>query len=327
MEVTVRKAGFLSTIQDRGRIGQLQYGVSRGGALDYHAARVVNALVGNPDSLGLIEMTSGTVRLRVNDTRLMAWAGGEYQVSCGEHVVPAGRSLLLMADEEVTFVGPSRGGRAWIAISGGVNVPPVLGSRSTDLRAKFGGWQGRALRDDDVLPLGENSDATTKLMRRMDRDKISPWAAPFDWVTTAARPTLLRVVRGRHYDEFAASALQAFVRGVFPVSAQSDRMGVRLDGPVLDRKESDELVSEAVVPGALQVPPDGHPILLLNDCQTVGGYPKLAHVITCDMTRAAQLVPGEEVRFSEISLGAAHEVLYQRERDFETFRIGLALRV
>jgi antagonist of KipI len=103
-------------------------------------------------------------------------------------------------------------------------------------------------------------------------------------------------------------------------------MGVRLKGPVLERRDIGDLVSEPVAPGALQVPPDGHPILLLNDCQTVGGYPKLAHVITCDMARAAQLAPGEEVRFSEISLGAAHTLLHRRERDFETFRVGFALR-
>lgn len=327
MKVNLSKAGFLSTVQDTGRTGHLQYGVSRGGALDVYAGRVVNTLVGNAESLGLLEITSGTVRLRLDDARAVAWAGGEYQVKCGERVVPPGHPVVLSAGEEITFVGPSRGGRAWIAISGGVNVPSVLGSRATDLRAKFGGWHGRSLRDDDVLPLGDNPDAATKLIKRLQKDKVSSWTAPFEWVNPAARPALLRVVRAHHYDCFTPSAIRALFSEIFPVSAQSDRMGVRLDGPVLKREETGDLVSEAVAPGTLQVPPDGHPILLLNDCQTVGGYPKLAHVITCDMSRAAQLAPDEEVRFSEISLGAAHELLYRRERDFETFRIGFTLRL
>lgn len=327
MEITVSKAGFLTTVQDRGRIGQVQYGVSPGGAVDVHAARVVNTLVGNGESLGILEITSGTVRLHLNDARVLGWAGGEYRVMCGELVVPPGHSVLLRAGEDITFTGPNRGVRAWIAISGGVNVSPVLGSRSTDLRAKFGGWQGRALQDDDTLPLGENPEAAAKLIEYLEKNRLSSWTAPFDWVNPAARPALLRFVGGRHHDQFTSSAISAFFREIFRVSAQSDRMGIRLDGPVLERRDTSNLVSEPVAPGTVQVPPDGHPILLLNDCQTVGGYPKLAHVITCDLPRAAQLAPGDEVRFSEISLGAAHELLYQREQDFETFRIGLNLRV
>src|SRR5947209_12303881 len=140
MEITVGKAGFLTTVQDTGRIGQLQYGVSRGGAIDGHAARVVNALAGNNASSGVLEISSGTVRLQVKDARVLAWGGGEYRVLAGELVVPPGHTVLLGAEEEITFTGPDRGGRAWIAISGGVNVPPVLGSRATDLRGKFGGW-------------------------------------------------------------------------------------------------------------------------------------------------------------------------------------------
>src|SRR3954454_18071627 len=221
MEVIVSKAGFLTTVQDKGRTGQLQYGVACGGALDLHAARVVNTLVGNADSLGLLEITSGRVRLRFSDARVVAWVGGEYEVKCGEHVIPVGHSAVLTSEEEITFVGPNRGGRAWIALSGGVNVPPVLGSRATDLRANFGGWEGRALRDGDVLPLGENPEPATKLIRRLQKDKVSSWSAPFAWINPAARPALLRVVRGNHYDRFTPAANRALVTKIFPVSAQS----------------------------------------------------------------------------------------------------------
>jgi antagonist of KipI len=327
MEITVRKAGFLTTVQDTGRIGQLQYGVSRGGAIDGHAARVVNTLAGNDGSLGLLEITSGTVRLHVKDARVLAWGGGEYRVLAGELPVPPGHTVLLKAGEEITFTGPNRGGRAWIAISGGVNVPLVLGSRATDLRGKFGGCQGRALQDGDILPLGENTKTAMKLIKSLEKEKLSSWTAPFDWVQPASRSALLRFIPSSHHNRFTSSAVRAFSNGTFEVSAQSDRMGIRFDGPVLERRDAGDLVSEPVALGTVQVPPDGHPILLLNDCQTVGGYPKLAHVITCDMARAAQLARGEEVRFSEISLAAAHQLLCQRERDFETFRIGFNLRV
>jgi antagonist of KipI len=145
-------------------------------------------------------------------------------------------------------------------------------------------------------------------------------------VSPAKRYPTLRFIRGVDWNRFNSSTLQRFTSEAFAVSSDSDRMGVRLDGPELKRKEETDLVSEAVAPGTIQVPPGGKPILLLGDCQTIGGYPKIAHVITVDLGIAAQLRAGDSVRFLEVSLQDAHRLLFERERDLERFRIGLSLQ-
>jgi antagonist of KipI len=218
------------------------------------------------------------------------------------------------------MVAPTEGGRAWLAISGGIDVPLVLGSRSADLRGNFGGHEGRALRDGDVLPLGNKiTPAPCK------EGRIADWSAPTPWAATAHRDAFLRIVRGTHWDQFTAEAQSSLHTNSFVATPDSDRMGVRLDGPELERVDATDLLSEAVAPGTLQIPPNGKPILLLGDCQTIGGYPKIAHVITVDLPIAAQLWPGNPVRFHEVSLAEAQDLLREREQDFARFRIGLSL--
>jgi antagonist of KipI len=234
--------------------------------------------------------------------------------------LPAGHVAHLEPGDELKFGRAQIGCRCWLAISGGIDVPVVLGSRSTELRANFGGLEGRTLRDGDVVPLvrrpGSSPPATG----------ISSWGGPHDWVSPAKRYPVLRFIRGVDWNRFNSSTLQRFTSEAFGVSSDSDRMGVRLDGPELKRKEETDLVSEAVAPGTIQVPPGGKPILLLGDCQTIGGYPKIAHVITVDLGIAAQLRAGDSVRFLEVSLQDAHRLLLERERDLERFRIGLSLQ-
>ncbi|HYY35641.1 MAG TPA: KipI antagonist, partial [Candidatus Binatia bacterium] len=155
---------------------------------------------------------------------------------------------------------------------------------------------------------------------------ISSRTAPHDWILPAKRDPVLRFVRGCDWGCFQSSALERFTSEAFTVSLDSDRMGVRLDGPELKRIDESDLVSEAVAPGTIQVPPSGKPILLLGDCQTIGGYPKIAHVITVDLGMAAQLRAGDNVRFLEVSLTDAHRLLLERERELERFRIGISLQ-
>jgi antagonist of KipI len=199
-------------------------------------------------------------------------------------------------------------------------VPTVLGSRSTDLRAGFGGFQGGALRDGDIVSLGEFRRSQTAATER-----VYSWSAPEPWSQTADPAPVLRFVRGVDWNRFNASSLQRFTNEAFAVSPDSDRMGARLAGPELRPTNHAELISEAVAPGTIQVPPSGQPILLLGDCQTIGGYPKIAHVITVDLGIAAQLRAGDHVRFSEVSLPDAHRLLLERESELKRFRIGLSL--
>jgi antagonist of KipI len=332
MNVFVISAGFLTSVQDLGRFGYRRSGISIGGALDSHALRVANALVGNEDSAAGLEATLGKLRLRFDDQRVVAWCGGAFAVRVGDANLPPGHAGVLAKGEELVMVAPNTGSRAWLAISGGIEVPPVLGSRSTDLRGNFGGLEGRTLRDGDELPLGtqEGRFETATLIGRRSQTAapwISEWSAPTPWATTAARDRFLRIVRGPDWTRFTAEAQAALVGAPFTVTLDSDRMGARLDGPNLPRQDASDLLSEAVAPGTLQVPPNGKPILLLGDCQTMGGYPKIAHVITVDLPIAAQLWPGDLVRFHEVSLAGAQELLREREEDFARFRLGLSLQI
>ena len=321
MNVLVIRAGFQTSVQDLGRTGLRQFGVSTSGALDSFALRVGNLLVGNGEGAAGLEITLGGLQLRFQDERIVAWCGGEFDVRIGSRAFPAGHVARLQAGDELKFGRAQIGCRAWLAIDGGVNVQVVLGSRSTDLRANFGGLEGRMLRDGDVLPLLMSSASSTPAAG------ISSWAAPYDWVNPAKRYPALRFVRGVDWHRFNALTLERLTTEAFTVSPDSDRMGVRLDGAELKREVEIDLVSEGVAPGTVQVPPGGKPILLLADCQTIGGYPKIAHVITVDLGIAAQLRAGDAIRFLEVSLEDAHRLLLERERDLERFRIGLRLQI
>jgi antagonist of KipI len=343
MSLIVERAGFFSSVQDLGRTGFREFGVSLSGALDPFALRVANLLVGNDERAAGLEITLGGLQLRFNDERIVAWCGGEFDVQIGSRPLPAGHVARLQAGDELKFGRPQIGCRCWLAISGGIDVAPILGSRSTDLRANFGGLDGRAVRDGDILPLGPRPGSSPPATER-----ISSWTAPHDWVSPAKRNPILRFVRGCDWDRFNPPPVAAATYGVagastsavasakeetlqhltsepFTVSSDSDRMGVRLTGLELSRGDNIDLISEAVVPGTVQVPPSGQPILLLGDCQTIGGYPKIAQVITFDLGIAAQLRAGDHVRFSEVSMADAHRLVVERERELDRFRIGLSL--
>jgi antagonist of KipI len=330
MTAIIQRAGFLTSVQDLGRTSFREFGVSLSGALYPFAMRVANLLVGNHESEAGLEITLGGLQLHFQDERIVAWCGGEFDVLIGAAPLPAGHTALVRSGEELKFGRAQIGCRAWLAVSGGVDVPIVLGSRSTDLRANFGGFDGRALRDGDVISLGEWPGSSAFAKATADKPTtakvISSWTAPHDWVSPAKPNPILRFVRGMDWTRFDAATLQRLPSEPFTVSPDSDRMGVRLTGPELAPADNVDLISEAVAPGTVQVPPSGQPILLLGDCQTIGGYPKIAHVITVDLGIAAQLRAGDRVRFSEVSLGDAHRLLLQRERALERFRIGLSLR-
>ena len=315
--ITVLSAGFQTTVQDCGRVGLRKFGVTPGGALDSISLRLTNLLVGNPESAAGLEISSGRIRLQIDSNRLIAWSGGEFEVRVGGNLVPILHCARVSANADIEIL-PKRGGRAWLAISGGINVPEVLGSRATDLRAHFGGWEGRALRDGDELPLGVESELCARVRDEI-ADQVSDWSAP----RFVGRGKLLRIIRGKNWDDSMGRKLLA---QTFRVAMNSDRMGLRLDGEEIAPASRRELVSEAVTPGTIQLPPSGAPVILLQGCQTIGGYPKIAHVITVDLGYAAQLQPLHEVGFELIELEEARQLLREREREIALFRAGLEAR-
>ena len=315
--IAVISAGFQTMVQDCGRPGLRKLGVTPGGALDSVSLRLANLLVGNSECAAGLEISSGRVRLKIDRERLIAWSGGEFELRVEDHLVPILHCARVSADA-IIAISPKRGGRAWLAISGGIDVGEILGSRATDLRAGFGGWQGRALCDGDELPLGAESELCAR-MRKEIPDRVSDWSAP----RFVRRGKFLRIVPGKNWDDETGTKL---LTQKFRVAMNSDRMGLRLEGGEVVFANPRELVSEAVAPGTIQLPPGGIPVVLLGGCQTIGGYPKIAHVITADLGYAAQLQPLDEVRFGLIELEEARELLREREREISLFRVGLEAR-
>jgi len=294
--VEVLEGGLLTSVQDGGRPGWLRLGVPEGGALDRAALAAANRALGNPATAAGLECTLVGPTLLFRATTRLALAGGDLgavleRADLGAWPVPHGVAVLARPGNVLRFAGRRSGCRAYLALAGGLDVPLVLGSRSTDLGSGFGGFAGRALRAGDRLALGGAPPAAGRGAQSWAAGPIP--AGPVLRVTAAAeQPVRVRVVLGPQQEHLAPEAVRRFLDAVWEVSAASDRIGLRLAGPRLTHVGPAEIVSEGMLPGAIQVPPDGQPIVMLADGPTTGGYPKLACVVTADLDRLAQCVPG-----------------------------------
>ncbi len=317
MEIKILRGGMLTTVQDLGRRGRRAAGVPWSGAMDAFALRIANALVGNADDAAALEVTLTGPEVEFSADGTIAIGGAECEG------LPAWKPIGVRAGERVKFGECRNGCRAYLAVAGGIEVEPVLGSRSTFLRGGFGGFEGRALREGDVLRAGTAawtaaSAAIPEMTTATGNWRIDPRILP----AYSAAPTV-RVLRGAQAGEFGPE----FFAREFKVSAQSDRMGLRLAGEALGRSSSDELVSSAVLPGVVQVPPDGQPLVLMADAQTIGGYPQIATVIGVDLPLVAQLRPGDAIRFCEVTREEAQRLARLRERNFRMLHEGLAQKL
>ena len=302
--IEVLNPGLLSTIQDDGRFGLAYLGISAGGAADSLSFRVANRIVGNDENAPAIEMTLVGAELRFNEGGTIALAGAEIssaQLPMFEPVqLPAGFVLES---------GPLRNGaRTYLAVRGGIAVPNVLGSASTNLAAGFGGFQGRSLRRGDILDVGTNTASPCSANALALRELV-------------IKPNVIRVTTGPQHEMFSAETLASFYASEYAVTEQSNRLGLRLAGLPVSLTDPSELLTEGVSLGAIQVPPNGQPIILFVDQHTTGGYPKLANVIAADIHCIGQLCPRETVRFTEVSIAEAIDALRQQESALkEAFR-------
>jgi antagonist of KipI len=322
----VLKPGLLTTVQDLGRSGYQQYGVVVGGALDGLAARTANLIVGNGDNAAVIEMAQTGPDLQFTREALVAWCGADFDARVGGEPLPCDRAVRVAAGETVSFGFARSGLRAWLAVAGGVDVPLVMGSRSTYRRAGIGGHQGRPLVAGDrlnVFPAGERTRHVLATLRAGGK-RATTWTVRPGTLGKPAAAGVVRAVRGPEWDWFTPEAQHQFFATDWQTTKEADRMGVRLDGPVLALAKAREMVSAAVNAGVVQVPAGGRPIVLLPSRQSVGGYPRLAAVAAVDLRQFTQLRPGDTVRFQEISLAVAHELYLTRERDLNRVRTGLA---
>lgn len=294
--IEVLDGGALTSVQDAlGRQGWRRLGIPVGGAVDAWSARLANRLVGNPDHAALLEATLLGPRLRFLSPALVGIAGADLEATLDGRPVPPGISRLAAAGNELRFGAPRSGARAYVAVAGGIVVRPVLGSASTDLRSRFGGLEGRALRAGDRLATGPPGDLAPRRALRPARDGGS-----------------IRVLPGPHPEAFGSDLLDRLTAIAWSVSSKADRAGVRLDGPPLPPVATPEVPSLALPAGAVQVPPDGAPIVMLADRPVTGGYPVAACVIGADIGRVAQLATGDELRFGVVTPAEARAAL---ERD------------
>ncbi|MFF3324075.1 biotin-dependent carboxyltransferase family protein [Streptomyces sp. NPDC002889] len=277
----VVRAGALTTVQDLGRPGHAHLGVPRSGALDTPAARLVNRLVGNADGAAVLETTLNGAAVRPRCPVTVAVGGAPCPVTVDGRPVAWGAPVRVAAGAVLEAGPPVRGVRSYVAMAGGITVDPVLGSRSTDLLSGLG---HAPLTDGAVLPLG----APCRPPARVDAQL--PWPAP-------PSEMVLRVRLGPRDDWFTEASLRTLAASTYRVSAASNRIGLRAEGPALERAVTGELPSEGMVLGAVQVPPDGCPVVFLADHPTTGGYPVVAVVDERDLAAAAQAVPGTPVRF------------------------------
>jgi antagonist of KipI len=326
MSIRVLSPGWLTSVQDTGRIGHAAIGVGRAGAMDDVALRLANALVGNGDNAAALEITLRGPRLRFERDALIALTGAVIDARCAAHGIPPWRPVWIRAGSELDLGGMRRGARAYLAIAGGIDVAAALGSRSTDINAALGSFNGRGLVSGDELPVGQApaerlTPSWPALAGRAADERggdegvvAAHWSLdPQPWFD--ARGDLpVALARGSHFESLGAASRRALFAGEFRVGNESNRVGYRLEGTKLSLQSPLELVSEGVVPGTMQLPPNGNPIVLMAEAPTTGGYPRIGMVATVDLPRLAQRRPGDRVRFVETSLAEAQTRYLQRER-------------
>jgi antagonist of KipI len=309
--ISVVKAGLLSTVQDEGRPGYLAFGVPLAGAVDAEAYAVANLLAGNPRGAAAIEMTLLGGTFRFQEGAYVAIAGADMQAALdGDRVAP-GSAFPVPRGGVLAFSSALDGCRAYLAVRGGIDVPPFLGSRSTYTRAAVGGLGGRALVAGDDLPVGPApAPPPPRALHRRDLPRRGGELS-------------LRVLLGPQDDRFAPEGLAAFLGSAYSVTNRNDRMGYRLEGPVIRHRDGPDIVSDALLPGAVQVPGSGVPIVMMADAHTVGGYAKIACVIGADLPLLAQARRGDTVRFRRCSPAEAVRALRQARARLDAIAAGL----
>lgn len=304
--IRVKKPGFFSTVQDIGRVGYQQFGVIVSGVMDEVAYRIGNALL-QQENVAAIEMTliGGTFEFTKQTT--IALTGGEMEAKLNGRVVQMNKAIPIQAGDVLTCGAIRKGVRSYLCIKGGIDVPLVMGSRSTYLKAGMGGHEGRVLKVGDELPYME-SEPTTKScqVRTYSFYQKGP----------------IRILKGTEWTRFSEEVQQAFIHNTFNISLEADRMGYRIvpQAPItID--EPFQLISEAVTFGTIQMPPNGEPIILMADHQTTGGYPKIGQVIAADLHRVAQLAPKQSITFQVVSVSEAEFLYEQMEKELRLLEL------
>lgn len=310
MGVTVLKPGVLTTIQDSGRVGYLGSGFSPSGVMDRRAYRMANLLVNNAPNAPVLEFCLTGPTLRFTSPTFIAVAGGNFAPTLDGAPVPMYRAVGVKRGQVLSFSAASQGMFGYLAIAGeGLDVPEVMGSRSTNLKCSLGGWHGRSLASGDYISAVESMD----FLENLGSHTVENDAAFYGWSQSAIT---LRVVPGPQEDLFTQVGIETFYGQEYQTTSQCDRMGFRLAGPVIETVAGSDIISDGIALGAIQVPSHGQPIIMLADRQTTGGYAKIGTVASVDIPKLVQCRPGKAIRFERITVQHAQELYREEEHLF-----------
>ena len=309
MSITILNPGMLTSVQDLGRIGYQQYGVSVSGVMDPRSASIANILVDNDEGEAVLECTMMGPHLRFDAPNIIAITGGDLGATLDGQSIDTYRAVPVNAGQTLRFTMLRTGCRAFVAFAGGLDIPLVMGSRSTDMKAKIGGYQGRKLQKDDVIAFR----APKTDLKNLGVRHISPEFVP-------RAEYKLRVVLGPQDDAFTELGAMTFLSSVYTLTPEFDRMGCRLEGPFIASKSTTDIISDGIAFGSVQVPSHGKPIILLADRQTTGGYAKIATVISVDIPKLVQRKTDHKVKFQAVTVEEAQELLALEAKEMNEFR-------
>lgn len=311
MSIKVINGGLLATVQDKGRYGFQAGGVQVSGVMDRDAAELANFLVGNEPEAAVLETTYLGPELEFAEAALVAATGGLPDMLLDGKKVEPYRSLVVRQGQRLKLAAQKSGMRAYIAVAGGLAVPKVMGSRSTNLKLAIGGLAGRKLQAGDELPTGQPGEYAQAVLAGTKRPRVAK--LPEALKPENVQP--IRIILGPQDDYFSQEEIERFCQEIYTVSNESDRMGYRLQGRPVAKTNNRDLITDGIVFGSIQIPPNGQPIIMLADHQTTGGYPKLATVATVDLPKLAQAMPGTKLQFSLVTVQAAQKLLRQQYKE------------
>lgn len=313
--ITILKKGMLTTVQDLGRTGYQQYGMLSSGAMDEYAMRLANILVGNDQGEAVLEFTFQGPTIRFENDVVFAVTGGTFNLTLNNEPVPMNAAVTALKGDVLTTGMAVSGMRGYIAFAGGLDIPLVMGSRSTGLKAKIGGLDGRALQDGDTIGLRDPYTELANMENRFVPEKL---------LRKEEEVLTVHFTYGPQDDLFIAAGKRAFESGVYTLSDKSDRMGFRLEGPAVEKAEGSDgnIISDGICFGAIQVT-NGQPIVMMADRQTTGGYPKIGCVIRNDLPALAERRPGSKIRFRPVSPSGAQQQYVRYLKELDKFALSL----
>lgn len=297
MGIEILQSGLYTSVQDFGRIGYQDAGFSVCGAMDKKSLSIGNLLVDNQEDEAGLEITLIGPKIKFTEENFISITGGDLNPKINGEKVSMYKALLVKKNDILSFEDSQIGARAYIAFCGGLKIDKVMGSKSTNVKCSLGGYKGRTLKDGDFI---EFSSPKVYLENYLSRK--------LDFKLEEEKEIVLRVILGPQDDAFTENGIYTFLNEKYEVTKEFDRMGCRLDGPIIEHKTSADIISDGIVLGSIQVPSHGKPIIMLSDRQTTGGYTKIATVISVDIGKLAQRKTGDKIRFEEISLEKAQQI-------------------